>query len=60
MIIKVSEQDLSVSAFLRLGSTGKTGYFLPVIGALIIRLHAPDDKNVTSVKEFTHYTQKPG
>jgi len=43
-----------------LGSIGKIGCLLSVVGALIIVLHAPEDKEVTSIDELLLYALRPG
>ncbi|KAL0085256.1 magnesium transporter [Phycomyces blakesleeanus] len=49
------------SLFLRekLGAIGKIGCLLSVIGAVIIVLHAPEDKEVTSIDELLFYALQP-
>ncbi|EPB82297.1 hypothetical protein HMPREF1544_10977 [Mucor circinelloides 1006PhL] len=44
----------------KLGSIGKIGCLLSVVGALIIVLHAPEDKEVTSIDELLLYALRPG
>ncbi|GAA5814991.1 hypothetical protein MFLAVUS_008495 [Mucor flavus] len=44
----------------KLGSIGKIGCLLSVVGAFIIVLHAPEDKDVTSVEELLYYALQPG
>jgi hypothetical protein len=43
-----------------LGAIGKIGCLLSVVGALIIVLHAPEDKEVTSIDELLYYALRPG
>jgi hypothetical protein len=43
-----------------LGPIGKIGCLLSVVGALIIVLHAPEDKEVTSIDELLVYALRPG
>ncbi|KIP01840.1 hypothetical protein PHLGIDRAFT_80017 [Phlebiopsis gigantea 11061_1 CR5-6] len=43
-----------------LGHLGRVGCTLCVLGSLIIVLHAPDDKDVTTVDEILHYAVQPG
>lgn len=44
----------------KLGPIGKIGCLLSVVGALIIVLHAPEDKEVTSIDELLFYALRPG
>jgi drug/metabolite transporter (DMT)-like permease len=44
----------------RLGSIGKIGCLLSVVGAFIVVLHAPEDKDVTSIDELLFYALQPG
>ncbi|KAI9365195.1 magnesium transporter NIPA-domain-containing protein [Pilaira anomala] len=44
----------------KLGTMGKIGCLLSVVGALIIVLHAPEDKEVTSIDELLFYALRPG
>lgn len=43
-----------------MGSIGKIGCLLSVVGAFIIVLHAPEDKDVTSIEELLYYALQPG
>jgi hypothetical protein len=43
-----------------LGHLGRLGCTLCLIGSLIIILHAPEDKQVTTVDEILHYAIQPG
>ena len=43
-----------------LGSLGKLGCALCLIGSVIIVLHAPPDKEVQTVDEILHYAIEPG
>ncbi|KAG0174675.1 hypothetical protein DFQ30_003438 [Apophysomyces sp. BC1015] len=43
----------------KLGSIGKIGCLLSVVGALIVVLHAPEDKEVTSIDELLMYALRP-
>lgn len=44
----------------KLGAIGKIGCLLSVVGAVIVVLHAPEDKNVTSIDELLFYALQPG
>jgi drug/metabolite transporter (DMT)-like permease len=44
----------------RLGAIGKIGCLLSVVGAVIIVLHAPEDKEVTSIDELLFYALQSG
>ncbi|KIY69231.1 DUF803-domain-containing protein [Cylindrobasidium torrendii FP15055 ss-10] len=44
----------------RLGHLGRLGCALALIGSLIIVLHAPEDKDVTTVDEILAYAVHPG
>ncbi|KAI7874258.1 magnesium transporter [Mucor mucedo] len=44
----------------KLGSIGKIGCLLSVVGAFIVVLHAPEDKDVTSIDELLFYALQPG
>ncbi|CAO3688548.1 unnamed protein product [Umbelopsis vinacea] len=44
----------------KLDATGKVGCLLSVVGAVIIVLHAPEDKEVTSIDELLFYALQPG
>ncbi|KAI8391190.1 magnesium transporter [Radiomyces spectabilis] len=44
----------------RLGAIGKIGCMLSVVGALIVVLHAPADKEVSSIDELLFYALQPG
>lgn len=50
------------SIFLKetLGPIGRVGCLLSVVGSLIVVLHAPEDKNVTSIDELLFYALQPG
>jgi len=43
-----------------LGTIGKAGCALCLIGAVVVVLHAPEDKEVQSVDEILFYALKPG
>ena len=43
-----------------MGAIGKIGCLLSVVGAFIIVLHAPEDKDVTSIDELLFYALQPG
>ncbi|KAF7727306.1 hypothetical protein EC973_007822 [Apophysomyces ossiformis] len=43
----------------KLGPIGKIGCLLSVAGALIVVLHAPEDKEVTSINELLFYALQP-
>lgn len=49
------------SVFLKekLGAIGKIGCLLSVVGAVIVVLHAPEDKNVDSIDELLEYAMHP-
>ncbi|KAI8145090.1 magnesium transporter [Fennellomyces sp. T-0311] len=44
----------------KLDAIGKIGCLLSMVGALIIVLHAPEDKEVTSIDELLFYALQPG
>jgi drug/metabolite transporter (DMT)-like permease len=44
----------------KLGSIGKIGCLLSVVGAFIVVLHAPEDRDVTSIDELLYYALQPG
>lgn len=44
----------------KLDATGKVGCLLSLVGALLIVLHAPEDKEVTSIDELLFYALQPG
>jgi hypothetical protein len=44
----------------KLGHLGRVGCTLCLIGSLIIILHAPEDKEITTVDEILHYAIQPG
>jgi len=44
----------------KLGAIGKVGCLLSVVGAFIVVLHAPEDKDVTSIDELLFYALQPG
>ncbi|KAJ8655155.1 hypothetical protein O0I10_009190 [Lichtheimia ornata] len=50
------------SIFLKetLGPIGRVGCLLSVVGAVVVVLHAPEDKNVTSIDELLFYALQPG
>lgn len=50
------------SIFLKetLGAIGKIGCLLALVGAFIVVLHAPEDKDVTSIDELLFYALQPG
>ncbi|KAG2181747.1 hypothetical protein INT44_008562 [Umbelopsis vinacea] len=43
----------------KLNGTGKVGCLLSLVGAVIIVLHAPEDKEVTSIDELLYYALQP-
>ncbi|EIN09076.1 DUF803-domain-containing protein [Punctularia strigosozonata HHB-11173 SS5] len=43
-----------------LGHLGRVGCGLSLVGSLIIVLHAPEDKEVTSIDEMLEYAEQPG
>ena len=43
-----------------LGTLGKLGSAICLIGAVIIVLHAPPDENITTIDEILHYAIQPG
>lgn len=43
-----------------LGHIGRVGCALCLLGSLIIVLHAPEDKEITTVDEILHYAIQPG
>ncbi|KAI9226212.1 MAG: magnesium transporter [Piptocephalis tieghemiana] len=43
----------------RLGNVGKAGCALCLIGSVMIVLHAPEDKEITSVDEILYYALQP-
>ena len=43
----------------RLDRAGKIGCGLCMIGSIIIVLHAPPEKNITSVNEIVHFIMQP-
>ncbi|KAI8393435.1 magnesium transporter [Radiomyces spectabilis] len=49
------------SVFLKekMGSIGKIGCLLSVVGAVIVVVHAPEDKEVTSIEELLFYALQP-
>lgn len=55
-------RTLFASIFLkeRLSITGKIGCLLSIIGAFIVVLHAPEDKEVTLIDELIYYALQPG
>ncbi|RUP06363.1 magnesium transporter NIPA-domain-containing protein [Jimgerdemannia flammicorona] len=61
-IINFAYSAIFASLFLKeeLGAIGKIGCMLSVIGAVIIVLHAPEDKEVTSIDELLYYALQPG
>ncbi|VDB87958.1 unnamed protein product [Peniophora sp. CBMAI 1063] len=44
----------------QLGHLGRVGCTLCILGSLIIVLHAPEDKEITTVDEVLHYAIQPG
>ena len=44
----------------QLGHIGRLGCTLCVLGSLLIILHAPSDKEITSVEEFLNFAVQPG
>ncbi|KAF2461756.1 magnesium transporter NIPA-domain-containing protein [Lineolata rhizophorae] len=44
----------------RLGLLGKIGCAICLIGSVIIVLHAPPDKEITTIDEILHYAIQPG
>lgn len=43
-----------------LGTLGKLGCAICLIGSVIIVLHAPPDKEITTIDEILHYAIQPG
>lgn len=43
-----------------LGTLGKLGCAICLIGSVIIVLHAPPDKDITTIDEILHYAIQPG
>lgn len=43
-----------------LGHIGRVGCTLCLLGSLIIVLHAPEDKEITTVDEILHFALQPG
>lgn len=43
-----------------LGTLGKLGCAICLIGSVIIVLHAPPDKEITTIDEILHYALQPG
>ena len=43
-----------------LGTLGKLGCAICLIGAVVIVLHAPPDKEIQTVDEILHYAIQPG
>ncbi len=62
ILIYCLHSAIFASIFLKekLGAIGKIGCLLSVVGALIIVLHAPEDKEVTSIDELLYYALRPG
>lgn len=60
--LSVITGTLFASIFLKekLGTPGKIGCLLSIIGAFIVVLHAPEDKEVTSIDEMIYYALQPG
>jgi hypothetical protein len=63
----LSYSHISISAVLasfllkeELGHIGRVGCALCLLGSLIIVLHAPDDKEITTVDEILHFALQPG
>lgn len=56
------DRAIFASIFLKetLGPIGRVGCLLSVVGSLIVVLHAPEDKNVTSIDELLFYALQPG
>lgn len=44
----------------RLGTLGKLGCAICLIGSVIIVLHAPPDQEIKTVDEILHYAIQPG
>lgn len=61
-ILIIMFRAIFASIFLKekLDATGKVGCLLSVVGAVIIVLHAPEDKEVTSIDELLFYALQPG
>ncbi|RCI01676.1 hypothetical protein CU098_009305 [Rhizopus stolonifer] len=59
--LSVITGTLFASIFLKekLGTPGKIGCLLSIIGAFIVVLHAPEDKEVTSIDEMIYYALQP-
>ena len=63
----ISPDILSTSAVLasfllkeELGHIGRVGCTLCLLGSLIIVLHAPEDKDISTVDEILHFALQPG
>lgn len=44
----------------RLGTVGKVGCALCLIGSVVIVLHSPEEKEISSVDEILNYALQPG
>lgn len=44
----------------KLGTIGKIGCLLSVVGAIIVVVHAPEEKVVTSIDELLMHALQPG
>lgn len=62
VLIRVIHSAIFASIFLKetLGPIGRVGCLLSVVGAVVVVLHAPEDKNVTSIDELLFYALQPG
>ncbi|KAG0258949.1 hypothetical protein DFQ27_004379 [Actinomortierella ambigua] len=50
----------ALSVIIGLGIVGKVGCALCLIGSVVIVMHAPEDKDITSVDEILNYAMQPG
>lgn len=59
---EIADSAIFASTFLKetLGPIGRIGCLLSVVGAVIVVVHAPEDKNVTSIDELLFYALQPG
>lgn len=59
----ISSTSAVLASFLlkeELGHIGRVGCTLCLLGSLIIVLHAPEDKEITTVDEILHFALQPG
>jgi hypothetical protein len=59
----ISSTSAVLASFLlkeELGHIGRVGCTLCLLGSLIIVLHAPEDKDITTVDEILHFALQPG